>query len=57
MLRQYWATTPIARTTKMIRKGRPSSDTRRVSSDSFFAVTLKVGLLGLSITETTAGSR
>ena len=57
MMRHQVATTPSASTAKMMKKGLPSSETWRVASDSFFAVTLKVGLLGLSSTEITAGSR
>ena len=42
---------------KMTKKGAASSDRRLRSIRSSFAVTLKVGLRGFSITEMTAGKR
>ncbi|MNY21883.1 hypothetical protein D3C86_1554600 [compost metagenome] len=42
---------------KMTKNGRLISESRASAMDSSFAVTLKVGLPGLKITETTAGRR
>ncbi|MNU11263.1 hypothetical protein D3C72_2589770 [compost metagenome] len=44
-------------TAKMTKNGRAISESRLSRIDSSFAVTLKVGRLGRSSTEMTAGSR
>ncbi len=49
--------TPTSSTAKMTKNGVLISDRRLTPIDSSLAVTLKVGLRGLRMTDTTAGNR